>query len=72
MTHYSGITSNLAGRKASHEQNHPDLRNWTVANGGQAFTTRGGAQAWENRQPGEHHPGGAPAMGPWYGYSFDY
>ena len=72
MTHYSGIATDLAARKARHQQDHPNLRNWTVANNGQRFATRAAAQAWEDRQPGEHHPGGARAIGPWYGYSFDY
>ncbi len=75
MPHYSGITSDLAARKAQHQHNpgfHPNLRNWTVENGGESFPSRVDAQAWEDRQPGEHHPGGAPVTGPWYGYSFDY
>ncbi len=71
MSHYCGITTDLATRKAQHEQDHPYLRAWTVANNGQPFVSRAAAQAWENRQPGEHHPGGAPGLGPWYGYCFD-
>ena len=72
MTHYSGITSDLAGRKAEHERTKRNVRNWKVANNGQPFASRAAAQAWEDAQPGEHYPGGAPAVGPWYGYSFDY
>ncbi len=72
MTHYSGITSDLARRKAEHEAEHPTMQNWQVANNGNAFASQADAQAWENRQPGKHHPGGAPAQGPWFGYSFDY
>ncbi len=72
MPHYSGITTDLAGRKAEHQRNHPNLRNWKVANGGQAFSNRAAAQAWEDQQYGEHYPGGGPATGSWYGYSFDY
>ena len=72
MPHYFGITTNLANRKAQHRAEHPTLRNWKVANGGSAFASRAAAQAWEDRQPGEHHPGGAPGLGPWFGYSFDY
>lgn len=72
MPHYSGITSDLARRKQEHESNKKNLRNWLVANNGFPFPTRDAAQKWENAQPGEHHPGGAPAKGPWYGYSFDY
>jgi len=72
MTHYSGITSDLEARKKVHEGEKKNLRNWKVANNGQRFVSREAAQAWENAQPGEHYPGGAPAFGPWYGYSFDY
>ena len=72
MTHYSGITSDLAGRKAEHERTKKNMRNWKVANNGLPFVSRAGAQAWEDAQPGEHYPGGAPAVGSWYGYSFDY
>ena len=72
MPQYSGITSNLGARREQHKREKPTLRNWRVANGGQAFSSRAAAQAWENSQPGEHHPGGGPAQGPWYGYSFDY
>ena len=71
MTHYSGITSDLAGRKGAH-QDKKNMRNWRVANDGKPFPSRALAQAWEDSQPGEHYPGGAPATGPWYGYSFDY
>ena len=69
---YSGITTDLASRKTEHERTHPTLHNWTVANGGTRFSSRAAAQSWENAQIGEHHPGGATAAGPWYGYSFDY
>lgn len=74
VVHYSGITSDLARRRKEHQDDKTkrNLRNWTVANGGKAFSSRKDAQDWENKQPGEHHPGGAPATGPWYGYSFDY
>jgi len=72
MPHYSGITSDLQGRKAEHLKAKRNLRNWTPANNGHPFASRQAAQDWEDRQPGEHHPGGAPARGPWYGYSFDY
>ncbi len=72
MPRYSGITTNLAARKGEHRRDHPSLRNWTVAKGGLPFQSRAAAQAWEQRQPGEHHGGGAPATGSWYGYSFDY
>jgi hypothetical protein len=72
VTHYSGITTNLKTRKAEHEAKHPDLRNWKFANNANPFASKDAAQAWENSQPGEHHPGGAPAQGPWFGYSFDY
>ena len=72
MTHYSGITSDLAGRKAEHERTKKNMRNWKVANNGLPFASRAAAQAWEDAQPGEHYPGGAPATGPWSGYSLDY
>lgn len=72
MTHYSGITSDLAERKKEHERDKKNLRNWKVANNGLPFVSRAAAQAWEDAQPGEHYPGGAPTVGPWYGYSFDY
>ena len=72
MTHYSGVTSDLAGRKAEHERTKRNMRNWKVANSGLPFTSKVAAQAWEDAQPGEQYPGGAPAVGPWYGYSFDY
>ena len=72
MTHYSGITSNLSGRKAEHQRNKKNLRNWKLANNGKPFASRKAAQDWEDRQPGEHHPVGAPTRGPWYGYSFNY
>lgn len=72
MPHYSGITTNLIERKKDHMADKQNLRNWQVANGGQPFPSRDAAQKWESVQPGEHHPGGAPAQGPWYGYSFDY
>ena len=52
MPHYSGITSDPAARKAQHQHNpgfHPNLRNWTVENGGEAFPSRVDAQAWEDR-----------------------
>ncbi len=44
MPHYCGITSDLAARKAQHQQDHYYLRNWIVANNGQAFATRRDAQ----------------------------
>jgi len=72
MAHNSGITSNLVERKREHEAVKKNMRNWKVANNGQWFASREAAQAWEDAQPGEHYPGGAPAVGPWYGYSFDY
>ncbi len=72
MPHYSGITTNLTQRKAEHQANHPNLRNWKVVRGRKPFTSRADAQAWEDRQPGEHHGGGGSASGSWYGYSFDY
>ena len=72
MPQYSGITSNLAERKAEHNRTKRGFRNWTVANGGQPFPSRQAAQAWEDRQSGAHHPGGGGATGPWYGYSFNY
>ena len=74
MTHYSGITSDLARRKKEHQDDKTkkNMRNWQVANGGKPFSSQAAAQAWEDSQPGEHYPGGAPASGPWYGYSFDY
>ena len=63
MPHYSGITTGLVARRAEHLLNNPNLRNWTVANNGRPFATREAAQAWEDRQQGEHHPGGGPATG---------
>ena len=74
MTHYSGITNDLIRRKKEHQDDRTkkNLRNWVVANGGMPFSSRAIAEAWESSQPGEHSPGGAPAAGPWYGYSFDY
>ena len=48
------------------------MSNWKVDNNGQPFASRWEAQLWEDAQPGEHSPGGAPTSGPWYGYSFDY
>ncbi len=72
MTHYSGITSDLTERKKEHERNKRNMRNWRVAIYDLPFESRAIAQAWEDAQPGEHYPGGAPATGPWYGYSLDY
>lgn len=72
MAHYSGITSDPSRRRQEHLRDKKNLRNWTAANGGVPFATRKEAQSWEDRQPGEHHPGGAPAQGPWYGCAFDY
>ena len=72
MTHYSGITSDLLGRLAEHDRTRKNMRNWRLANDGKPFVSREVAQAWEDAQPGEHYPGGVPAAGPWYGYSFDY
>lgn len=72
--HYSGITTDLEQRRKQHEadKSKKNTRNWKPANGGKPFASREDAQKWENAQLGEHHPGGAPAEGPWYGYSFDY
>jgi hypothetical protein len=72
VSHYTGITINLKGRKGQHQAEHPTMRNWKVANSGKPFPSRADAQAWENRQSGKHHPGGHPTQGTWYGYSFDY
>jgi len=74
MVHYSGITNDLARRKREHQDDRTkkNMRNWRVANDGKPFSSRALAQAWEDSQLGEHYPGGAPATGPWYGYSFDY
>ena len=72
MTHYSGITSDLFERLAEHDRTIKNLHNWRLANDGQPFVSRGAAQEWEDAQLGEHYRGGAPAVGPWYGYSFDY
>ena len=72
MTHYSGITTDLARRKGEHQATKKNMRNWKVANDGKAFSSRAAAQEWEDLQPGEHGPGGAPSTDPWYGYSFDY
>ncbi len=72
MPHYSGITSDLKARREAHEREKKNVRNWRTANFGLPFASRDLAQRWESAQPGEHHPGGAPAHGPWYGYSFDY
>ena len=72
MTHYSGITSDLFERLDEHDRTRKNMHNWRLANDGQPFVSREAAQAWEDAQPGEHYPGGAPALGPWYGYSFDY
>ena len=74
MTHYSGITGDLARRRREHQDDSTkkNIRNWRIANDGNTFSSRALAQAWENSQSGEHYPGGAPTTGPWYGYSFDY
>ena len=74
MTHYSGITTDLATRKQQHQSDSSkkNMRNWTVANGYKPFSSRQAAQTWEDSLPGEHYPGGAPTLAPWYGYSFDY
>ena len=71
MPTYSGITSDPRRRKEEHEKTK-NVTNWWLANGGNPFPTREAAQDWEDRQPGEHEPGGAPARGPWYGYTFMY
>jgi len=74
MTHYSGITSDLARRKKEHQDDPSkrNMRNWMAVNVGRPFSSREVAQAWESSQLSEHYPGGAPATGPWYGYSFAY
>lgn len=72
MPHYSGITTDPAGRRRAHEGSKKNFRNWKLANDGEPFRSREAAQAWEDIQEGEHEPGGAPAIGSWYGYSFDY
>lgn len=72
MPTYSGITSDPDGRRQRHEAENKNVRNWRLANGGRPFSSREAAQAWEDRQPGEHHGGGASASGPWFGYSFEY
>ncbi len=71
MARYSGITTSPQRRREEHERTK-NVRNWQIANGGNPFHTREAAQDWASRQPGEHDPGGAPAHGPWYGFSFDY
>ncbi len=71
MPRYSGITTNTERRRREHERTRA-VTNWQIANGGRPFRTRQAAQDWESRQPGEHDPGGAPASGPWYGYTFTY
>ncbi len=72
MAHYSGITSDLVRRKREHEREKKNVRDWKVGNNGRPFASRAAAQAWEDARPGEHETGGAPAIGPWYGYSFKY
>ncbi len=72
MPHYSGITTDPQSRCQEHQAMKGVLRNWTLENGGLPFVNRQAAQDWENSQPGEHAPGGGPASGRWYGYSFDY
>ena len=72
MVTYSGITNDLSRRRQEHESERGPIKNWHVANNGQPFPSRDAAQKWESAQPGEHHPGGAPASGPWFGYSFEY
>ncbi len=72
MAHYSGITTDPHRRRQEHQATKRNLRNWTLANTGMPFVNRQAAQDWENSQPGEHDPGGGPASGRWYGYSFDY
>ena len=72
MPHYSGITTAPHRRRQEHQATKRNLRNWTLANTGMPFVNRQAAQDWENAQQGEHDPGGGPASGRWYGYSFDY
>ncbi len=72
MPRYCGITTNLTRRRAEHEREKRNVRNWTPADGGRPFPSREAAQDWEDRQDAEHDPGGATALGPWYGYCFDY
>ena len=72
MPHYSGITTDSEERKQEHQASKMNMRNWRVANDGRPFPSREEAQAWKDAQPGVHDPNGAPAVGPWYGYSFDY
>ena len=68
MPRYSGITSDLARRRKKHQADKKNVRDWTH----KEFLSRAAAQRWENAQPGEHEPGGAPAKGPWWGYTFLY
>ena len=70
--HYSGITTDPPRRRKALQATKRNLRNWTLENGGMPFPSRQAAEAWKNRQPGEHDPGGGSASGRWYGYSFDY
>ena len=49
MPHYSGITTDPQSRKAQHKSEHPTLRNWKIANNGNAFPSKAVAQAWEDR-----------------------
>ncbi len=72
MRHYSGITTDPHRQRQEHQRTKRNLRNWTIANGGMPFANRQTAEIWEDRHPGEHDPGGGPASGRWYGYSFDY
>ena len=72
MIRYSGITTNLDRRKKEHESDHPNLKNWTVANNGKSFTNREKAQEWEDKQPEEHHGGGRDSGLTWYGYYYEY
>ena len=70
--HYSGITTDPSRRRQAHQRTKRNLRNWTLENGGMPFVSRQAAEAWKNRQPGEHDPEAARTSGRWYGYSFDY
>ena len=68
MPRYSGITSNVVRRRKEHQAGKKNVRGWMQ----QQFRTREAAQRWEDTQLGELEPGGAPATGPWWGYTFLY
>jgi len=68
MPRYSGITTDPARRRREHEATKKNVRDWSQ----QQFSSREAAQRWESAQSGEHEPGGAPASGPWWGYTFLY